>query len=146
MRFPSRIAFSLALVLPLTVACGDDSMGDGGLDDGSVVGDGGERNGCNVLTAPLASPGDPIDGDTYETFASGFFTDYCTRCHGTTVVEPEREGAPLDRNWDDEASVRMYLPLIRSWVGELNAMPLGDPMPTCDERARLVRWIDAAAP
>lgn len=141
-----------ALLLLGLSACGDDDTSSevdgGGIggDASMAAGDGGERNGCNVLSAPLAMPGDPIDGDTWSTFAEGFFSSYCTRCHATTLMDAARNGAPIDRNWDDEASVREHLPLIRQWVGELNAMPIGDPKPSCEERARIVRWIDANAP
>ena len=96
---------------------------------------------------PLAMPGDPIDGDTYATFAMPFFASYCLTCHNSALMGDDRNGAPPGRNWDDETAVRMYLMEMRLWVGELNIMPLGDgPKPTCDERRRLVRWIDAAAP
>ncbi len=36
--------------------------------------------------------------------------------------------------------------VIRAAVGVDNYMPLSAPTPTCDERRRLVRWIDLGAP
>jgi uncharacterized membrane protein len=94
----------------------------------------------------LAAPGDPIS-DNYTNFASPLFQSYCVRCHSTMNIGDARMGAPIGRNWDDEASVRMFLPDMRFWVGEINVMPLGTgPRPTCDERRRLVVWIDAGAP
>ena len=35
---------------------------------------------------------------------------------------------------------------IRYAVGVINFMPINPPDPTCEERARIVRWIDADAP
>jgi hypothetical protein len=108
--------------------------------------DGGLFNGCPRLLDPLATPGDDIGGDDYATFAAPFFETFCVRCHATTVVGMAREGAPDGRDWDEAATLRMFLPEIRLWVGEVNQMPIGDPQPSCDERRRLVRWIDAGAP
>lgn len=104
------------------------------------------RNGCPVLTEATAEPGDDIDGDTFDSYASSFFADYCTRCHSTELEGGDRNDAPEGKNWDDEVSVRENLAGIRLWVGELNAMPIGFPGPTCEERLRLARWIDAGAP
>lgn len=134
---------SLAVALVLVFSgCGG---GDDGGDD--VDGDGGEIiNGCPTHREPLAQPGDPIDGDTYETFASGFFTSYCTRCHSTTRTGADRNGAPDGFNWDDETSVAAHRTEMRNAIGVMNFMPIGLPKPSCDERARLVRWIDANNP
>lgn len=115
--------------------CGDDAP--------MHASDGGH---CPSVTAPQAMPGDPIDGDTYGTFARSFFGSYCVRCHATTRTGAARNHAPEGLNWDDEATVRANLARIRRAVGELNFMPPSPPTPTCAERQRLVRWIDAAAP
>ena len=93
---------------------------------------------------PVAKPGDNIGGDTYTTYARGFFTMWCTRCHSTTATD--RMGAPIGYDWDDETAVRAHLAEIRTAVGVQNFMPFTPPNPSCDERKRLVRWIDAAAP
>jgi len=135
--------FVLATVLGVAACGGDD--GTSILPDATGM-DVPLRNGCPQLLDPLAMPGDPIDGDTFRSFARGFFREYCIRCHSTTRTGDERNGAPEGRNWDDESSVRAALELIRFWVGEINTMPIGEPRPTCEERARMVRWIDAGAP
>jgi hypothetical protein len=141
----TRIIGSLALavaVVPL-LSCGDGGppIGPMDADPDALFG------GCPRLLGPIAAPGDPIDGDDYDSFAAPFFQMWCTRCHSTTRVTPEdRMNAPPGRNWDDEESIRAHLSLIRFWVGEINAMPINDPKPTCEERRRLVRWIDAGAP
>jgi uncharacterized membrane protein len=129
--------FALLAVL-LVAGCGDD--GGNPVDAGQLI------NGCPSLTAPQANPGDPIDGDTFATFAGPLLATYCTRCHSVTRSGADRNGAPIGYNWDDEASVRMHLPEMRNAVGVFNFMPPNDPRPTCAERQRLVRWIDASAP
>lgn len=131
----------LALVL-LLAACGDDelSVTDAGPPDAETI------KGCEVLRDPQAEPGDDIDGDTWTTFASDFFADNCTRCHATTRTGDDRNGAPIGYDWDVEANVRDHLEEIRTVVGVTMFMPFTPPDPTCDERQRLVRWIDADAP
>jgi hypothetical protein len=98
--------------------------------------------GCAPVTFPLAMTGDPIDGDTFDTFAGGFFASYCTGCHASTLAAP----AIVGYYWDEPASVRAHLTEIRTSVGYVFDMPMSAPLPTCRERRRLVRWIDAGAP
>jgi hypothetical protein len=137
----ARLFAAFTLVLAFA-ACGDD---DG--DDGDAGGDGPPLvNGCPSLTEPQANPGDPIDGDTYTTFAAPLFGNFCTRCHASTRTGDDRNGAPVGYDWDVEASVRAELPRIRNAVGVLNFMPINPPLLTCEQRQRLVRWIDAGAP
>jgi hypothetical protein len=103
-------------------------------------------NGCPPLTDPLAQPGDPIDGDSWATYAQGFFATWCTRCHSSMRSGAARNGAPDGYNWDDLTAVHAHIDNIRSAVGVGNFMPPNDPLPPCSERRRIVRWIDAAAP
>ncbi len=134
----------LGLLIVALAACGDDGSGTpidaASGDSGTII------NGCLSLSAPQANPGDPIDGDTFATAIAPIFQSRCTRCHSTTLSGAARNGAPLGFNWDDEASVRQHLAEIRNAIGVLNFMPPSDPRPTCDERRRVVRWIDADAP
>lgn len=131
----ARLAILVAAAL--AASCGDDAAAP---PDARIV------NGCPALEEPQASPGDPIDGDTWDTFAMDFFATWCTRCHSTTLDGPDRNGAPLGYNWDDEASVRDHLDEIRAAVGVANFMPFTPPDPSCADRQRIVRWIDADAP
>ena len=107
-------------------------------------------NGCPSLVEPVARRGDDIGGDTFQSFARPFFAQWCLRCHSSARTTPAaRNGAPEGFNWDVESSVRANLDRIRLQVGVYNTMPLLDgidPLPTCDERRRLIRWIDAGAP
>lgn len=124
------IAFGLAACDPATVPPADAKL---------VLG-------CPSLEAPLAQPGDPIDGDDFVSFAGPFFGQFCTRCHASSVTGVDRNGAPEDLNWDSESTIRANLARIRIAVGVGNFMPPGNPKPSCAERERLVRWIDADAP
>ena len=140
LRRASRIAFAL-----LGISCGGGTTGPSTpptttTPNGTIV------NGCPSLVDPIAARGDTIGGDTYQTFARPFFTTWCVRCHSVTLATPARSGAPEEFNWDVEASVRANLGRIRTQVGVLNSMPLTPPLPSCDERRRLTRWIDAGAP
>jgi len=111
----------------------------------------------------LAHRGDDIDGDTYDSFAMQFFSTYCIRCHSVARTDncftsnPTcRNGAPFGRNWDDPASIRGHLTLIRDAVAvhdrlfmppDLPSTPdPSRPAPSCEERYRIARWIDAGAP
>lgn len=134
----------LVLVATMVMAgCGDDA---GDAVDAAGGGDAALVNGCPSLSAPQASPGDPIDGDTFTGYAQPMFQQFCTRCHASTLTGAARNGAPVGFDWDVESAVRAQLPRIRGAVGVLNFMPLNEPRPTCADRQRLVRWIDAGAP
>ncbi len=103
--------------------------------------------GCPSLAAPVDTPGADAGMDTWAGFTQGFLAGYCIRCHDSHKMGVVgRSGAPDDLNWDMESIVRANLARIRNAVGVLNYMPIGDPLPTCVERRRLVRWIDLGAP
>jgi hypothetical protein len=134
-------AVSVSSLVLLLASCGDD---DSSPVDSSVDA---HPFGCPSHPDPLAMPGDDLGGDTWETFASGFFETYCTRCHSSELVgDVARAGAPEGLDWDVEATVRENLELVRFVVGESNEMPPRGDRPSCDDRERLVRWIDADAP
>lgn len=133
-----RLTGLLVIAGVVAAGCGDDVA--------SAPADAALVNGCPSLVAPVAQPGDDLDGDTWSTFAMEFFATHCTRCHASTLTGAARGGAPEGYDWDVEASVREHLAMIRHQVGVANSMPFLPPDPTCAERERLVRWIDADAP
>jgi len=138
---PASLAAVCALALALAVpACGDDPAAPRDAEPDGII------RGCPSLRDPVAAPGDPADGDTWATYAQGFFATWCTRCHSSTLPDGMRTGAPVGLDWNVEASVRANLPRIRNAVGVLNFMPLTPPDPSCDDRHRIVRWIDVGAP
>lgn len=104
-------------------------------------------NGCPVYPTPVDRIGADPGGDTWAGFAQGFFARWCVRCHSDALTSPEaRGGAPAMLNWNVEATVRGELARIRNDVGVTNYMPFNPPRPPCEERRRLVRWIDIGAP
>jgi hypothetical protein len=138
---------TLVLLLLLGGCGGDGGASDGGAGDLATTAAPDMTllvNGCPPLTAPQAQPGDAIGGDTWGTFAQAWFASYCTRCHSSTATN--RNGAPVGYDWDQYAKVQQYAAAIRDAVGVSIFMPLDAPMPTCAERQRLVRWIDAGLP
>jgi uncharacterized membrane protein len=131
----SRCLIALSL---LVAACGSPGESP---PDARII------NGCPSLVEAQAESGDPIDGDTWDTYAAEFFETWCTRCHSVDNVTPdERTNAPDGYNWDDEASVLEHISEIRNAVGVFNFMPFNPPDPSCDDRQRIVRWIDAGHP
>ena len=135
------------------IGCGDDTtsngadLGVGTHDLAAATGDMTTLvNGCPPVTNPIATPDGGAGGDTWANYAQGFFATYCTRCHSTTLAGDARNGAPDGYNWDDESSVNAHIADIRDAVGVSNFMPANPPDPSCDERRRIVRWIDAGGP
>lgn len=88
---------------------------------------------------------------TYESWASGFFASYCTRCHSKARDEGQRNGAPLGYNWDDINSVRAHkdeIDLMAAASVEVvnHEMPPSDPRPPTSERQKLGEWLACDAP
>lgn len=134
-----------------TSGAGGTRSGGTGAGGGATGGTGGfepgpDLYGCPTYPDPVAVPADAPGQDTWDAFAQTFFVTYCTRCHSTENVGDERNFAPEGLNWNDEASVRANLSRIRNAIGVGNFMPPSAPTPSCDERLRLVRWIDLGAP
>ncbi|MCU1276763.1 MAG: uncharacterized protein JWM53_309 [bacterium] len=153
MRAKKSVLVSLAAwgVLTGIAGCGAGGGGsDGGGGDMAVTSGGGDMtllaNGCVPLTTPQATPDGGAGGDTWASYAQGFFAMYCTRCHSSALTGAARNGAPDGYNWDDQTAVLDKLVAIRNAVGVGNFMPLNPPNPSCDERKRIVRWIDADGP
>lgn len=89
-------------------------------------------------------------GVTWGNFAEGFFESYCWECHGA--------GDPL-RDYTTIAGIMVEANAIRCGTAPVGAMltgcegeppesqfPIGATIPTDDERATLVEWIDAGLP
>jgi hypothetical protein len=113
-------------------------------------------NSSPVTNSAVIADGGSLDGsaqgDTWVTYAAGFFRTYCTACHDGqdstgrdyTVqanVAKDKDAmrcgvaAAQDPKWSCAAS-----PMARQF-------PIGSgPKPTDAERARIVAWIDAGEP
>jgi hypothetical protein len=131
---PLILSFSFALGC-LSFGCGDDSA-----PPDAAPADAGP---CGPFTDPITTP----TTDTYDNFARGFFSSYCLRCHSSTLVTPtERMLAPPGLDWDVPASIDTNAMRIRQAVGVIQFMPFNEPFPACEERRRLVNWIDVGLP
>lgn len=136
-----RVASVVALLFVASlVGCdGADPATDAGADAAMSEPD--------ATVADAGSDAGPVAADTWTTFADDFMQRYCVRCHSTS---------PKDFNLLDE--VRANSATIRCGVTDValsdcgsgpppRQFPVGSgPFPTDDERARLVRWLDAGAP
>lgn len=125
------------LALVLMVGCAPVSAsGD------AAIGDAGPGSGA---TCPASSTLD--EG----TFARGFFTTYCTRCHASTVTGASRMGAPRGYDWDDITIIRAHareIDLLAA-IGPSHAnrtMPPNGLAPSDAERAQLGEWLACGAP
>jgi uncharacterized membrane protein len=120
----ARLLTALALALALVVAaCGSD---DGGAPTGSTCPDG------STLT--------------YESFGAQFMDDYCTRCHSSELTGEDRNGAPLNHDFDTLAGVLAVADHIDEEAAagpdSVNtAMPPRAPKPTEEERRQLGEWL-----
>jgi hypothetical protein len=120
-------------------------------------GDSDTGNASATTTGPADSSGGDSSGGTtgaagvtWGNFAEGFFETYCWECHGA--------GDPL-RDYTAIAGVMVEANTIRCGTASPSApptgcegeppagqFPIGATVPTDDERAMLVEWIDAGLP
>jgi hypothetical protein len=91
-----------------------------------------------------------LDSLTWQYWADGFFRNYCTHCHSSTLPEKKRQGADLGVDFDTYEGVVEHALAIRY---RAVTIPLGeDPDPTLvmppvggpsdEERELLGLWID----
>lgn len=136
---PSRFVHVLSLLFLFALLGCEDTRGPmdaGDLDAGSSQPDAADP-------PPDAGP----VADTWTSFANDFMQRYCVSCHSTS---------PKDFNL--LADVRTSSSTVRCGVTDValdtcgagpapRQFPVGGgPFPTDEERARLVRWLDAGAP
>jgi hypothetical protein len=143
------------LLLGCSSEGGDPSGAGGG--PGSTSGSGGASQnggggGAGAGTA-ASGGGGASPGDTWATFAEGFFGSYCTSCH-------PNQPASAEQDFTQYAEVFQYRNEIGCGVRPIEVpdpqpscaypaeqFPIGNgPMPTSAERARVVAWIAAGAP
>ncbi len=89
---------------------------------------------------------------TYANFGAKFMTDYCTRCHSSTLSGDARMGAPLYHDFDTQLGIQQVADHVDQTAGSgpnatNESMPYDDgPAPTLDERQKLAEWIACGAP
>lgn len=67
---------------------------------------------------------DDDPGVTWDSFAHGFFLNYCQACHASANTEA-RFGAPPPDHFDTEAAVRSRADRVRARVLDEQTMPVG---------------------
>jgi hypothetical protein len=99
-------------------------------------------------TDATCPPSSPL---TYETFGQPFMTHYCTRCHSSTLHAEDRQGAPLQHDFDTHDSILGLIDHIDETAAAgpdatNTSMPIGAPIPNHDERLQLGTWLACGAP
>lgn len=88
---------------------------------------------------------------TYENFAKGFMTHYCTKCHSDELRGAARMGAPTFHDFNTLFGIKA----VYDHVDETTAagpaavndgMPQSAPFPTLEERKQLGEWIACGMP
>ena len=117
----------------LALGCNDSPDGDSGLENNSTL--------VDDTSIPLACN----DAVTWDSWAHGFFLNWCTSCHSSALVtEEERQKAPLAMNYDTYAGVVKSADkiLYRAVTAEPKYLmpPIGGPS---DEEGEVLRlWIE----
>lgn len=90
---------------------------------------------------------------TYANFGMKFMTDYCTRCHSSTLEGDARQGAPLYHDFDTQLGVQQVADHVDQTAGSgpdatNESMPFdgNGPTPTLEERKKLAEWIACGVP
>ena len=120
-----------------------------------VTGDGGGGGCCShdegVLGPPTEATCPTGSTLTYANFGQQFMTDYCTRCHSSTLSGTARMGAPAFHDFDTQLGVQQVADHIDETAGSGPAatnqgMPPDGAKPTLEERQKLAEWIACGAP
>src|SRR5688500_439205 len=91
----SRRYVLLLTALPLLLGHGDEGCSCGGTE--------------HIELGPLTGTECPQESTlTFANFGEAFMEDYCLRCHSSSVVGVDREGAPSDHNFDTLAEIRTF--------------------------------------
>ena len=81
---------------------------------------------------------------TYEGHIASFLSQYCTRCHDSSISGSARNGAPADRNYDTYAGIEPLAKLANKRILE-GTMPRGSPIPAQCDTQLFARWVDQGA-
>lgn len=83
---------------------------------------------------------------TYESFGGPFMLTYCTACHHSRLPADQRQGAPIEVNFDSLDDVRARADRIWARGADHNdTMPPVGAAPA-EERTRLGQWLACGAP
>jgi hypothetical protein len=83
---------------------------------------------------------------TYNNFGGAFLNNYCTSCHHSQIPAEDRQGAPLEANFDSAYLAQVWrASIILKAIGEAPTMPPSQSVPT-QERRELSEWLNCGAP
>lgn len=157
-----RVSLAIAAALSL-LGCKEDAGQDdvasdsggadsGGADSGDADSGGAESGdtGESIDAGPWASLEErPCPDDSFlsfENFGAIHLLNYCTGCHSSGLPADQRQGAPIEIDFDDLEDVRAHAPRIWARAGDHNVtMPPAGGAPE-DERALLGEWLACGAP
>ncbi|HEY5920824.1 MAG TPA: c-type cytochrome [Kofleriaceae bacterium] len=116
----------------------------------------GHGGGCcggdeEVLGPPTGATCPPTSTLTYASFGQTFMTQYCTRCHSSTLSGDDRMGATLDHDFDTQLGIQQVGDHIDRSAGSgpdatNDQMPPDGARPTLMERQQLAEWMACGAP
>jgi hypothetical protein len=151
------VGLGLALALGLAgckdAAAGDDEASDDGGTEGTADTDASEAGSDGSTGEPpteypsLDERPCPDDSFlTWENFGAMYLYNYCTGCHASGLPADQRQGAPIEVNFDELADVRAWAPKVWARAGDQNATmpPVG--AAGGEERALFGEWLACGAP
>ena len=109
---------------------------------------------CNssvLYGPPTESVCPPTSTLTYAGFGQPFMQAYCVQCHSSTLMGPDRHGAPLLHDFDTLYGIEPFTNHI-DWTtasgpaATNTAMPTADPRPSLEERKMLGEWLACGVP
>lgn len=143
------IVWISAIFLAVGACSGDTDDTSNASDTGNDVAQSDTNDGDSGEDASPDTRDTTTTDDTWESYAQGFFDDYCVECHGPSDT---------NRDYSTFADVERDADTIRCGVATTQLdgcgaspapeqFPVGTgPKPTDAERERLVEWIDAGMP
>ena len=142
----------VAAALYWTACSTAEQVADGG-GDGGIVDAGGIDAGAPDSGADAGTDGGADAGDTWNSYAMGFFQTYCVHCHSPGGSDPSTG----DKDFRMYSSVVSHSTHIRCGVAATQdatwkcaetprQFPIASPFPSDPERDRLVAWITAGLP
>lgn len=99
---------------------------------------------------PACPPNSPLG---HRSFGAGFLRTWCTGCHSSTLAADDRQGAPVDVNFDTAALYRPHARAVYERAvleaaadpSSASPMPPAGVVPEADRR-RLAEWIACGSP
>lgn len=89
---------------------------------------------------------------TYGNFGKEFMSNYCIRCHSSSLSGSARQGAPSDHNFDTlegirDTNVEHIDEVAAASANQVNTMmPPSGPRPSLEERQQLGEWLACGTP